>query len=189
MASEPKYKNWGECIFWVYSNLNMYNAAKNKEAKRFDKYYYIIRSKAFKSYRDGSWSIHSLYEDNNDKEDFGKSCCWYCGHSAQGATKLTVEHIFPKVKGGDDSFDNLVYSCKSCNSSKNDKDLIQWLTEEKHTIPSFALARIYMKLVYKYSVENSLMEKSIEDIQQMNLPFNPSSLKTILEIFSDAKYL
>ncbi len=41
--------------------------------------------------------------------------CQYCS-----ATKisLTIDHILPKGKGGDDSWENLVTACKPCNQKK-----------------------------------------------------------------------
>lgn len=35
----------------------------------------------------------------------------------------TVDHIVPKAQGGTDDYSNLMAMCKSCNSSKQDKDL------------------------------------------------------------------
>lgn len=39
--------------------------------------------------------------------------CQYCGKVAN-----TVDHIVPRRLGGDDSMDNLVASCRRCNSRK-----------------------------------------------------------------------
>lgn len=39
--------------------------------------------------------------------------CFYCGGVAD-----SVEHVIPKSAGGSDDLDNLVLSCKSCNSRK-----------------------------------------------------------------------
>jgi len=49
--------------------------------------------------------------------------CIYCG-----ATKdLTLDHIVPLSRGGPHCQENLVVACRSCNSSKGDKPLVQWL--------------------------------------------------------------
>jgi len=46
-----------------------------------------------------------------------KHKCQYCG-----ATKrLTIDHVIPKSKGGDDSWENLVVACSSCNTKKSNK--------------------------------------------------------------------
>ena len=49
-----------------------------------------------------------------------KNHCQYCG----GVFKLedlTMDHVNPKSKGGDKSWENIVTSCKCCNSKKRDR--------------------------------------------------------------------
>lgn len=48
--------------------------------------------------------------------------CRYCG---QGRN-LTVDHVLPLSRGGDNAQDNLVTACRSCNSSKHDKTPEEW---------------------------------------------------------------
>lgn len=48
--------------------------------------------------------------------------CVYCGKSGG-----TVDHIVSVFDGGDDSVDNLAGACRSCNSSKRDKSLLEFL--------------------------------------------------------------
>ena len=43
--------------------------------------------------------------------------CQYCG----AISKLTIDHVIPKSKGGRDSWENLVVACSSCNTKKGDK--------------------------------------------------------------------
>lgn len=45
--------------------------------------------------------------------------CVYCGHKKT----LTIDHVFPKSKGGKNSFVNTVTACKECNSAKGDKTI------------------------------------------------------------------
>ncbi|MBA4250244.1 MAG: HNH endonuclease [Chlorobiaceae bacterium] len=44
--------------------------------------------------------------------------CSYCG---RGDLPLTVDHVIPKAKGGDDSWENLVTACTYCNNKKGDR--------------------------------------------------------------------
>lgn len=48
--------------------------------------------------------------------------CQYCGRKFPGS-KLTIDHVFPRSKGGDNSFENCVTSCEPCNSKKADRTL------------------------------------------------------------------
>ena len=49
--------------------------------------------------------------------------CIYCG----SANRLELDHLVPLAGGGPHCEDNLVVACKSCNSSKRAKPLIEWL--------------------------------------------------------------
>jgi len=44
--------------------------------------------------------------------------CAYCGRSD---LMLTVDHIIPKSKGGNDSWENLITACTKCNNIKGDR--------------------------------------------------------------------
>jgi 5-methylcytosine-specific restriction endonuclease McrA len=48
--------------------------------------------------------------------------CWYCGNSLTIDT-LTVDHVLPVAEGGSNDPQNLVPSCKSCNSKKKHKSM------------------------------------------------------------------
>lgn len=44
--------------------------------------------------------------------------CAYCG---RGDLPLTVDHILPKARGGDDNWENLISACTFCNNKKGDR--------------------------------------------------------------------
>jgi 5-methylcytosine-specific restriction endonuclease McrA len=44
--------------------------------------------------------------------------CQYC---SRADVTLTIDHIVPKSKGGDDSWENLVAACVKCNNKKGDR--------------------------------------------------------------------
>jgi len=45
--------------------------------------------------------------------------CVYCGDTSN-ETKLEIDHVFPKIAGGESKPENLVTSCIACNRSKAD---------------------------------------------------------------------
>lgn len=67
--------------------------------------------------------------------DFYKVCeefeweCSYCGCELNKRS-ATEDHVIPLVKGGTDLIKNIVPACRSCNSSKQDQDLIKWYPEQ-----------------------------------------------------------
>lgn len=46
--------------------------------------------------------------------------CQYCNQQFDSAY-LTIDHVIPKCRGGDTSWDNCTTACKPCNSNKSDK--------------------------------------------------------------------
>jgi 5-methylcytosine-specific restriction endonuclease McrA len=44
--------------------------------------------------------------------------CQYCGLSGQS---LTIDHVVPKSKQGEDTWENLVAACVQCNNRKGDR--------------------------------------------------------------------
>ena len=51
------------------------------------------------------------------RDDF---TCQYCRGPFK-ARELTLDHVIPKSKGGDTSWDNIVSACAPCNNKKADK--------------------------------------------------------------------
>ena len=46
--------------------------------------------------------------------------CRYCGKQLS-TEELSVDHVLPKSRGGKETWENLVTSCKPCNSRKGDR--------------------------------------------------------------------
>ncbi|MBS4028593.1 MAG: HNH endonuclease [Ignavibacteriales bacterium] len=44
--------------------------------------------------------------------------CQYCGRSD---VTLTVDHVIPKAHGGEETWENLVCACVTCNNRKGDR--------------------------------------------------------------------
>jgi len=61
--------------------------------------------------------LHKLQETNY--------CCYWC-NSPLGE-RFDIEHIKAFARGGKNAADNIVVSCRSCNSSKGQRTLDQWL--------------------------------------------------------------
>lgn len=49
-----------------------------------------------------------------------RQVCQYCGLTF-AVSKLTIDHVLPRSRGGGDSWENLVTACHPCNRRKADK--------------------------------------------------------------------
>ena len=62
--------------------------------------------------------------------------CVYCGEVFP-ADALTVDHVQPRVKGGDRSGGNLVTACGGCNVRKGHRRLTDFLRDEPASRENF----------------------------------------------------
>ena len=74
------------------------------------------------------WNIVLNYFNNE---------CAYCGiseeeHLEKYGQRLHQEHFAPLVYGGEYTHNNIITSCRSCNSSKSNKDFFKWYPTYKH---------------------------------------------------------
>ena len=157
-----------ELIFLSYANLAMAHSAVDRKQTKYGVVNYSIRAKLFKGLKDGTMNIRSLFDDEKIKLSQGLNCN-YCGSS----DKLSLDHIFPQKYGGTDTGDNLIYACKTCNSSKGKKDLMQWYID-KNEFPPLMIIRRYLKLIYNFCVNNDLLNEDIEMLIDKDLPFDIS---------------
>jgi HNH endonuclease len=51
-----------------------------------------------------------------------KWCCEYCRSQEQfSPQRFTIDHYDPQSKGGNNDFENLVFSCQGCNGCKSNR--------------------------------------------------------------------
>ena len=167
---EQQFVNFGEYLYWSYANLQMLHYAVKEGKRKYDRVCYMIRAKAFKAYKEGHWNIHDLIEFNVSKIQHN-NYCWYCGKEME-STLLTKDHVFPRSKGGDNNIDNIIMVCKSCNSSKGKMDLFKWYAEVRKEWPPLNVLIHYLKNIYLYSIENGLMDKQLDELDKMEIPFD-----------------
>lgn len=74
-------------------------------------------------------SILLQAKENKDRSHFSiferdSFTCCYCGKSSiEHQIQLELEHIIPRISGGNNSLYNVVTSCHTCNARKNTKQL------------------------------------------------------------------
>lgn len=52
----------------------------------------------------------------------GLACAW-CGHAHEDGASLTLDHLKPHSKGGDNKPTNLVCCCERCNKSRGNRSV------------------------------------------------------------------
>lgn len=167
-----KEKTVGHVLYWAYSNLAMAHVAFKDKSQKYTVKYYAIRSRLYKGLNNGDMDIKSFFDDERLKMILPQ-CCNYCGSTK----KLAVDHLIPQKKGGIDKGENLVWACKSCNSSKSSKDLLEWMNLKGET-PSILLYRRYLKLLIEYCRKYNIINETYDNALKLELPF---SLRAILK--------
>ena len=62
--------------------------------------------------------------------------CVYCGERFP-VEELTIDHVQPRVRGGDRSQGNLVTACRGCNTLKGHRRLSEFLHENANARQHF----------------------------------------------------
>ena len=141
----PKYvQTVRQLIYWQYAHLIA-------RAAGFENNYGFIVSQ-YKKLDSGEMKWSSSVRDHEKELDKGRVCV-YCD-ATEG---LSTDHIVPISRAGVDprierlldSSDNCVCACKSCNSSKSDKDIFEWFGPDRvDEIPKLVLSK-FLKLAYQ----------------------------------------
>jgi 5-methylcytosine-specific restriction endonuclease McrA len=142
----------GALLHLSYANLASVDAAERRGLPQRDQQCWKIRAKLFKGLRGGTMNLGTLFADvmvaPTDR-------CAYCG--AAPPPKLHADHLIPRNRGGLESGDNLVWACRSCNSSKNARDLLEWYAA-RGDFPSVFLMRRYLKLAIAEATSRGVMD-------------------------------
>lgn len=156
-----------EMLYWSYANLAMAHAAVSDEASAYRRKHFMVRSRLYAGLTNGKMNVGSIADDERLKMVMPQACA-YCGSH----DNLSVDHVISRKRGGSDSGDNLIWSCRSCNSSKGARDLLEWMSQ-RDEFPPLLLLRRYLKLAISYSDEDGILDVAIDDgsLAGMPLPF------------------
>ncbi len=86
--------------------------------------------------------------------------CVYCGQQF-AVEELSVDHVQPRVRGGDGTPGNLVTACRACNTAKGHRRLAEFLRDEPAARRHFlALARwVYPRHLRALAEELARLER------------------------------
>ncbi len=156
-----------EQIAFSYAKLARAHSALNRGKGAYTTIDHMIHAKLRRGLLDGTMNMKSLYDDERFKLMMPQAC-HYCG----GAERLTMDHLIPKLRGGSDSADNLVWACRSCNSSKGGRDMLEWMAV-KGRFPPLLLLRRYIKLATRYCEAHDYLDVPLENIvSETAMPFD-----------------
>ncbi|AGX86756.1 HNH endonuclease [Candidatus Symbiobacter mobilis] len=158
----------GELLHWSYANLAMAHSAIKKKIEKYERSQFMIRSRLYAGLNKQTMSIGPLADDERLKMVLPQACC-YCGSREH----LSADHLIPTKRGGANTGDNIVWACRSCNSSKCARDVLEWLEENKQ-FPPILLLRRYLKLATEISIQRGLMNVPI--VEAPELPFSLSAI-------------
>lgn len=111
---------------YVQNNREKYNAYQT--AYYMNKYHTDADFRAamlLRTYKRRTLGTLTVQQWRDICELFDNSCA-YCGSKHN----LTMDHVVPAAGGGLTEYYNIIPACKSCNSSKNAKDIIEWYTAQ-----------------------------------------------------------
>ncbi len=137
----PWVKTVEDVIFYYYTKLVI-----AKSAGFEGNYAFIIDE--FKKLRSTQIQM-SNYDREILKQMESEQKCAYCGNESN-----SFDHLIPRNLGGPDTPNDLVKSCMGRNSSKGDRDLIDWWVNhqkrDKDNLPRIPLG-IYLKFSYDWN--------------------------------------
>ncbi|MFQ6128731.1 MAG: HNH endonuclease [Thermoplasmata archaeon] len=153
----PAIKTVCDLIYWQYAKIISDSAGMGKKNWRF------VMNR-FKKLQQGEifWNDIREYVKEHESRDE----CIFCGSKGS----LTLEHLFPRSLGGLQDEKNVVWVCKSCNSSKGARRPYEWYTlmhglrGAKYNVPRIAEGK-YLKLVYEILRAKGLLDYSIDDVR------------------------
>lgn len=139
-----------DLIFWQYAKIIADSAGIGK------KDYGFVMAK-FKQLSQGEIFWNQIREYVKEKEN--KDECIFCG----AKTDLTLEHLLPQIFNGPDDEKNVIWLCKSCNSSKGSRRLYEYFAIKagveaaKYGVPRIAEGK-YLKLAFENLKEKGYLE-------------------------------
>lgn len=71
--------------------------------------------------------------------------CAYCGSGLEEGAQLTLDHLVPRVAGGDNKETNLITACSRCNSYRSNRELVDFVNTVANYINHGATAEAILE--------------------------------------------
>jgi hypothetical protein len=123
---------------------------------------YKFVSDRFKALRDGRATISGTIREWQKEQELPRECV-FC----RSRDNLQVDHLIPQSRGGPDSADNIAWSCRGCNDSRNDSGIFQWLGLKKKDNLHRLAAGKYLKQLLELHQERGTLGVHKDQIDQL----------------------
>jgi 5-methylcytosine-specific restriction endonuclease McrA len=155
-------------LTWVRKLKKLANiTAISQELVRFDTQAIVNPEISGTEYQQGELAGYEVREYLLEK--FNRKCI-YCGKTD---TRLEIEHLTPRSKGGSNRVSNLGIACQPCNQKKGNKDVVEFLKGEQDLAKKI-LAQAKKTLADTAAV-NATRWELFNQLKQFNLPVEVGS--------------
>jgi CRISPR/Cas system Type II protein with McrA/HNH and RuvC-like nuclease domain len=97
-----------------------------------------------------------------------KCRCVYCGLDGtkfENWRQLTLDHIIPEAKGGEDVLENLAVCCRRCNDNKGTFNPVEGIESNPKPSRELLIRRAKEEVKKKIAEERSAFEAMMEEIK------------------------
>lgn len=129
--------------------------------------------------RDFSDSVKLEVIKANLEKNGGKICCEVCRNNLSSINECHFDHIYPYSKGGKSTFENCQLLCTDCNLKKNDKELKDFVLEEK--------AKSFLNGDFLYEVEQDVVNETENKSRESNACMTKDLFDELVTAFINKK--
>ncbi len=152
----PAYvKTVREEIFYEYAKLISRSAFGGVINYRFV-------SDRFKALSGGRATMSGTNREWQREQELPEECV-FCGTW----DNLQIDHLVARSRGGADSADNTVWSCSTCNASRGDQGVFQWLGLKRKDKLHRLVAGKYLKQLFELHEERGTLDVHKNDIGRL----------------------
>jgi hypothetical protein len=152
----PKYvKTIREEILYEYAKLMSRTVFRGKLN-------YGFITDRFKALRNSQITMSGTNREWQREQELPHECV-FCG----SREALQMDHLIPRNRGGSNSADNMVLSCRACNVSRGEKGIFEWLGLKDKDKLHRLVAGKYLKELYNLHVVAGTLDISSEEISQL----------------------
>jgi hypothetical protein len=116
----------------------------------------------FKALRNRTITISGTNREWGKEAELPRLCV-FCGAD----NNLQRDHLIPRSRGGSDDADNMVWSCKTCNLSRGDKGIYEWLGLKRKDGLHRLVAGKYLKELFDLHEKNGTLDVSKDDVKRL----------------------